>query len=476
MRPRAMRVAPRALRPAAYCAATAAAVRGETTGAPFAWARVGPESAGRPGVTRCLDAACHCLRVDESHPCNQRRARATLVKIAYLLNTYPLISTTFIRREIQALEADGVEVVRFAARPWGDRLVDPQDQAEQRRTRYLLAGNVPRLFAAFFRELATNPAGLARAGGAAFRLWRNARAGFGRHAAYLLQGVHFKQQARREGVSHVHTHFATNATAIALLSHAMGGPGYSFTAHGPDEFENTDRLSFDLKMRHARFIVAISSFGRVQLVRASSYVHWPKIEIVHCGLAIPDFTPAPNPAGQVLVNIARFNSQKGLLLIPAAIAAVKDEFPGLKVVLIGDGEERAALEAEIARHGVAGQIELRGWQSNVEVRRALVESRALLLPSFAEGLPVVIMEAFALGRPVVSTFIAGIPELVDASCGWLAPAGDVQGLAAAMREALAADAGRLARMGDEARRRAVARHDIAASARQLKALFVRASP
>jgi colanic acid/amylovoran biosynthesis glycosyltransferase len=145
------------------------------------------------------------------------------------------------------------------------------------------------------------------------------------------------------------------------------------------------------------------------------------------------------------------------------------------VVLIGDGEERPALEAEIARHGVAGHIELRGWQPNAEVRRALEAARALLLPSFAEGLPVVIMEAFALGRPVISTYIAGIPELVDASCGWLAPAGDVEGLAAAMRDALSAAPDRLVRMGAEARARAVARHDIAASARQLKALFSAAS-
>jgi glycosyltransferase involved in cell wall biosynthesis len=397
------------------------------------------------------------------------------LKIAYLLNTYPLISTTFIRREIEALEAQGVEIERFAARHWNETLVDPQDIAEQQRTRYLLAGNVPRLFAAFFRELLANPAGLARAVGVAFRLWRNARAGFARHAAYLLQAVHFKQQARGAGIEHVHTHFATNATAIALLANVLGGPGYSFTAHGPDEFENTDRLSFDLKMRHACFVVAISAFGRVQLIRASQWSHWPKIEIVHCGLAMPDFVPSPNPGNQVLLNIARFNSQKGLLLIPAAVAAVKDEFPALRVVLIGDGEERPRLEAEIARHGVAGQIELRGWQSNVEVRRALVESRALLLPSFAEGLPVVIMEAFALGRPVISTYIAGIPELVDPGCGWLAPAGDVQALAAAMRDALSADPARLARMGDEARRRAVARHDIAASASQLKTLFARAA-
>ncbi len=395
------------------------------------------------------------------------------MKIAYLLNSYPMTSTTFIRREIEALTADGVEVVRFAARPWGEKLVDPLDLAERERTHYLLAGNLSNLFRAFVAEALGHPVRLLRALGTAFVLWRNARAGFGRHAAYLLQAVYFKQQARAAGVTHVHTHFATNATAIALLSQVLGGPGYSFTAHGPDEFENTDRLSFDLKMARARFVVAISSFGRVQLVRASRWAHWSKIAIVHCGLALPDFQAIANPANRVLVNVARFNSQKGLLLIPAALGLLKDEFPDLKVVLIGDGEERSALEAEIARHGVAGMIELRGWQTNVQVRQALVDARALLLPSFAEGLPVVIMEAFALGRPVISTFIAGIPELVDARCGWLAPAGDVRATAAAIRDALAASPGQLSAMGAEARRRAVERHDVAESARRLKALFSR---
>ena len=395
------------------------------------------------------------------------------MKVAYLLNSYPMTSTTFIRREIEALTAEGVEVVRFAARPWGETLVDPLDLAEQQRTHYLLAGNLPNLLRAFVAEALRHPIRLLRAMGTALTLWRNARAGFGRHAAYLLQAVYFKRQAQAAGVTHVHTHFATNATAIALLGQVLGGPGYSFTAHGPDEFENTDRLSVDLKMARARFVVAISQFGRVQLVRASRWAHWPKIAIVHCGVAIADFQPTPNPANRVLVNVARFNSQKGLLLIPAALALLKDEFPDLRVVLIGDGEERAGLEAEIARHGVAGMMTLRGWQANAEVRRAIVDARALLLPSFAEGLPVVIMEAFALGRPVVSTFIAGIPELVDERCGWLAPAGDVPATAAAIRAALSADPDRLAAMGAEARRRAVERHDVAESARRLKALFSR---
>lgn len=399
------------------------------------------------------------------------------MKIAYLLNSYPMTSTTFIRREIEALVTEGVEVVRYAARPWAEVLVDPLDLAEQRRTHYLLAGNLPNLLLAFCKEAATNPLGVLRAIATTAALWRNAHAGFGRHAAYLLQAIYFKQQARREKVDHVHTHFATNATAIALLSKVLGGPSYSFTVHGPDEFENTGLLSYDLKMDRAEFVVAISNFGRVQLVRATRWDQWDKIAVVHCGLAIPEFpdASAANPANQVLVNIARFNSQKGLLLIPAALARLKATHPALKVILIGDGEERPRLEAEIRKHGVGHMIAMRGWQTNAEVRTAILESRALLLPSFAEGLPVVIMEAFALGRPVISTWIAGIPELVDSTCGWLVPAGAADELAAAMSDALAASPARLADMGREARRRSVERHDVATSARQLKALFARAT-
>ena len=395
------------------------------------------------------------------------------MKIAYLLNSYPMTSTTFIRREIEALVARGVGVERFAARHWFGKLVDPQDLAEQQRTHYLLTGNVANVLLAFAKELLLNPIGVARAAGALVTLYRNARGGLGRHAAYLMQAAYFRQCARTAAIDHVHAHFATNATAIALLAHLMGGPGYSFTAHGPDEFDNSERLSFDLKIRHARFVVAISNFCRVQLVRASALEHWDKIVVVHCGLLVTEFEPDHRFSADdhTFVTIARFSAQKGLSLIPAALALLKTEFPDIKVVLIGDGEERASLEAAIARHDVAHMIELRGWQPNLDVRKALVASRALLLPSFAEGLPVVIMEAFALGRPVIATYIAGIPELVDASCGWLVPAGSIEALADAMRDALKASPQTLSAKGHEGRRRSVAQHDAAISAAQLQGLF-----
>ncbi len=397
------------------------------------------------------------------------------MNIAYLLNSYPMTSTTFIRREIEALVASGVPVQRFASRHWEGKLVDPEDIAEQQRTHYLVTGNFAHVLLGFAREVLVNPIGVARALAASVTLWRNARGGLGRHAAYLMQAAYFRQQTAAAQIDHVHAHFATNASAIAMLSKRMGGPGYSFTVHGPDEFDNTERLSYDLKMRHARFIAAISNFGRVQLVRAGGWAHWAKIEIVHCGLAMAEFTPdhSFDADNHTFVNIARFNAQKGLLLIPPVLASLRAEFPKLRVVLIGDGEERPALEAAIAQHGVAGMIELRGWQPNMAVREALRTSRALLLPSFAEGLPVVIMEAFALGRPVISTYVAGIPELLDARCGWIVPAGSVEALAQAMREALRASPETLRAMGIEGRRRSLAQHDAAVSAAKLHALFER---
>jgi len=157
--------------------------------------------------------------------------------------------------------------------------------------------------------------------------------------------------------------------------------------------------------------------------------------------------------------------------IPAAVAAVRDRFPDLRVTLVGDGESRADVEAEVARHGVADMVKLAGWRSNQEVRAALKDARALLLPSYAEGLPIVIMEAFALRRPALTTTIAGIPELVDASCGWLVPPGDHDALVAALADALAADQARLAAMGAEGRARVEARHDIDRIAPLLLAVF-----
>ena len=395
------------------------------------------------------------------------------MNIAYLMNTYPLTSTTFIRREIEAHERRGLNIHRYAVRQWDGKLVDPLDIAEIERTHYLLTGNAGGLVKAFLRELIENPGGLAKALGPWWSLLNKARGGVVRHAAYLMEACYFRQRCAADGIDHVHVHFLTNSTAVAMLARIMGGPSYSATVHGPDELVDAPLLDFPAKIEHASFIAAITHFCRSQLIRFSSIRSAEKIAIVHCGLNLDDFAPSPPPDNRTLVCVGRLCPQKGQAQIPAAAAALRAEFPDLKVILIGDGESRAEIEAEIARLGVGDVVQITGWMENAKVREALKAARAFVLPTFAEGLPVVIMEALALGRPVISTYIAGIPELVDEGCGWIVPAGDGEALTGAMRAALTASPEKLAALGREGRKRIEDRHDVDKEAAKLAALFGR---
>ncbi len=395
------------------------------------------------------------------------------MKIAYLMNSYPMTSTTFIRREIHALEELGVEVKRFAVRSWSEQLVDPRDIDERDKTTYLLTGNTVRLLWSFAKELMTNPWGLAKAITAAFKLWRAAGRDFIKHVAYLLEAISLRQRLDAAGLRHVHVHFATNATTVAMLCRMLGGSTYSFTVHGPDELVEPYRLSYDLKIDNAAFVAAISNFCRVQLARFGGAHHWDKIEIVPCALDLDEFERAPNAVSEsnTFVCIGRLCHQKAQTLIPDAIEPLVAGFPDLKVILVGDGETRGEIEDKIAKKGLGAHFDLVGWRSNEEVRSILRGARAMLLPSFAEGLPVSIMEAFALGKPVISTYIAGIPELVDGSCGWIVPAGDIEALTAALKDCLVTSESELRKMGEIGRSRVEARHDIRRSATILRDCF-----
>ena len=395
------------------------------------------------------------------------------MQLAYLMNSYPMTSTLFIRREIEALERRGVMVTRYAVRQWEGELVDPDDIEECSRTHYLLAGNTLKLITAFLRELVVNPGGLVKALGPWFSLLKNARGGLVRHSAYLLQAIYFRQRAAADKIDHVHVHFLTNSTAVAMLARIMGGPAYSVMVHGPDELGDAPLLSFPEKINHASFIAAISSFCKSQLIRFSSIENTGKIHIVHCGLKIGEFDLAQpvDASNQTFVCVGRLCPQKGQAQIPAAVAVLRSEFPDLRVIFIGDGESRGDIEAAMTRHNVSDMIEIAGWKANDRVREIIAANRALLLPSYAEGLPVVIMEALALGRPVISTFVAGIPELVDEGCGWIIPAGSHEALVDAMRAALIATPEEISARGREGRVRIERGFDIDQEAAKLYALI-----
>jgi glycosyltransferase involved in cell wall biosynthesis len=391
------------------------------------------------------------------------------MKLAYLLNSYPMTSTTFIRREIEAIERAGVAVKRFGVRHWDEALVDPADRAEQGRTEYLLTGNLPALLLALPLALLTRPRATWSAVSALRALIAAARGGIARHVNYWLQAIHLRNRCAALGITHIHAHFSTNAAAVAMLCRLMGGPSYSFTVHGPDELMDPTAGGLAIKAAHARHVLAISDYCRRRIVEAIPGDLHARIAIVPCGIEPAAYATTAPPAGSDLVCVGRLSPQKGQAEIPAAIALVNRD--DLRILLAGDGETRETIVAESKRCGVAGQMTLLGWQDNDAVRRLLGESRALLLPSHAEGLPIVIMEAFASGRPVIATTVAGIPELVDDACGWLYRAGSPEGLAGAIAAAIDASPEQLAVMGAEGRHRVTERHDIDKIAPRLIALF-----
>jgi colanic acid/amylovoran biosynthesis glycosyltransferase len=392
------------------------------------------------------------------------------VPIAYFINQYPKVSHSFIRREILALERLGYAVQRIALRGWNDTVADPEDMQEKTRTRYVLQGGLLPLLGATLRAFLQAPVRFLQALVLAVRMSGHADRPLPYHLIYLAEACRMLPWLRENGSRHVHAHFGTNSTEVVMLAHALGGPGYSFTVHGPEEFDKPQFIHLGEKIRRSRFVVAISSYGRSQLYRWVDHTQWPKVQVVHCGLeaAFHDVPATDPPNVPRLVCVGRLCEQKGQLLLIQALAQLKQRNIACELVLAGDGEMRAEIEALIAQHGLQAQVRITGWISSAQVREELLAARAMVLPSFAEGLPVVIMEAMALRRPVLTTAVAGIPELVHhGEAGWLFPAGAIDALADAMAQCLSTPPEQLKTMAQAAYTRVLQRHSIDTEAGKL---------
>jgi colanic acid/amylovoran biosynthesis glycosyltransferase len=394
------------------------------------------------------------------------------VNICYFINTYPLGSSTFIRRELQAVERAGINVNRIAVRV-GAPLIEPADIEERAKTEYILGQSWWRLIWIALSTIAQFPVRTLRAFGLAMQMAGRSREGYVRHVAYLVEACYLARRCRELRIQHVHTHFGTNSAAIAMLANMLGGPAYSFTVHGPEEFDMPISLSLGDKIARAAFVVGVSSFGRSQLYRWSEATHWHRIKVVHCGLDTTMFPDPSPPAGRRrLVTIGRLVEQKGQLLLIEAMAQASKTFPDLHLTIIGDGVLRGEIERAIRHARLERNVTMPGWLDEQAVRRELADADALVLPSFAEGLPVVLMEAMASARPVITTRIAGIPELVsDGVHGWLVTAGDVTSLVAAIERFAVTPAEELGAMGRACRERSLDRHDVDRCAAQLAEMF-----
>lgn len=397
-----------------------------------------------------------------------------VLRLAYFTTEYPKVSHTFIRREILELERRGHRVTRLAVRGGGAAIADSADRDELLKTRHCLSTSRYRLLLTALRVVAAHPIRWMRAAAMAWRMSRVSERGVIRHIAYLIESCWLLRELSRERIEHLHVHFGTNSAAVARLTRCLGGPPYSMTIHGPDEFDAPRGFSLGQKIADAAFVVAISDFCAAQLRRWSEPRHWDKIHIVRCTVDERFFQERRSiDDSTTLVCIGRLAPQKGQLLLLDAVRRLADEGYQMRLVLAGDGEMRDDIEDRIAQLRLERHVAITGWIDEATVRQHVLSSLAVVQPSFAEGLPVVIMEALALGRPVISTAIAGIPELVgDGRNGWLIPAGNVEALVDAMREALDAPLEQLERMGEAGRRCVRDRHSLEGQIDVLERLFL----
>jgi colanic acid/amylovoran biosynthesis glycosyltransferase len=400
------------------------------------------------------------------------------MNIAYLTSAYARASDSFIRGEVVQLRAMGHAVHTFSIR----RLRESGDCGEQVRqeqagTTYITEAGAPGLLRSALGEAARSSSKMASAlrlatdtawPGIKGRLWP---------IAYWLEAAYLARELRARAVQHLHNHLGQGSATVAMLAAHLAGIPYSLTIHGPNEFDDAPKLSLDVKIARAAFVVAISRHGRGQLMRWCNAADWSKIQVVRCGVD-PSFlagaSPIP-PNSKTLICVGRLSEEKGHLFLLQAAKVLAETNLDFRIAIIGDGPCRGLLESQIRAMNLNSRVQLLGNFSAAEVRRAILESRAMVLPSLAEGLPVVLMESLALQRPVIATRIAGIPELVEHDTnGWLIPAGSVEALAGAMRQALQIPINQLQQMGRAGATKVADEHDLRTQSRKLDMLFAHA--
>lgn len=386
-------------------------------------------------------------------------------RIAYLSSTYARASDSFIREEVAALRRRRLSVDTFAIRaPGSSELVSDEIRACYGETTYILSIGMPSLALATLQIAITHPRRFATGLRLAGRLTTPGFRGRVWPWLYLVEAGFLALELRRRKIQHLHNHIGEGSAAVAVLAGALADIPYSMTIHGPGEWDRPERLALDIKVARASFVIAISDYTRGQLLRWCAPADWEKIHVIRCGVNPAVFgadaqTGVPDVAQ--FVTVGRLAPEKGQTLLISALGQLKRRDIEAKLVVIGDGPERDLLERHAQACGVRSAVNFLGWVPSERVAEEIRASRALVMPSLAEGLPVVIMEALALGRPVISSSVAAVPELVrPGECGWLVAPGSVEGLAAAMRAVLDEPVEALAAMGQRGAERVAADHSI----------------
>lgn len=338
-----------------------------------------------------------------------------------------------------ALRAQKLDIKTFSVRrPGEEHSVGPEQRAEREQTIYLLPLNLVFLVVAHLSILITSPR----------RYWRSLRLagatsqpgikGLLYQAAYFLEAGLLAYQIRQRQIMHLHNHIASSSCTVAMLAAELGNFSYSFTMHGPHIFFEPYRWRLSEKIKRAAFVVCISHFCRSQGMVFADPEDWNKMHVIHCGVE-PDLFEAIKPqlSNRRLLYVGRLASEKGLPILLECLSQLVSEYPDLLLTVVGDGSDRSWLEKRVADLELDNFVQFVGYQSQENVRKYLKDTDVFVLPSFAEGVPVVLMEAMAAGVPVVATRVAGISELVeDQVNGLLVTPGNPESLRQSLRKIL----------------------------------------
>lgn len=338
-------------------------------------------------------------------------------RIGYLVSQYPATSHTFIRREVEALRRLGVPIETFSVRrPSPAEIISPEDAAAHDTTFYLIPASPLRLIGAHAVALATRPAAYLRT---LFLALRHRAPGLREllwSFFYFAECILLAREIRRRGITHLHNHFANAGATVGYLASRYLDLPWSLTLHGISETDYPAGLMLADKVRAARFVACVSWFGRAQAMRLVEPDQWAKFVTVRCGLDLKSLTPPRNRQTNKplrIVCVGRLSSEKGHYGLVSALANARENGVEAHLTFVGDGPESERLRAFAAQTLPHDTVSFAGRLAERKTLAAVADADLLVLPSFMEGLPVVLMEAMALGTPVVSSRIAGVPELVS---------------------------------------------------------------
>lgn len=403
-----------------------------------------------------------------------------MLRIAYLISRYPAISHTFILREIRELRRLGVDIYPVSVNP-PDRpasQLSEEERIEAATTVCLKSMPPAQMAGAMWRTLIAHPAGLLAGLRLAFRLGGTDHKLVTKRLFYLAEAILTGDFLRREQLPHLHVHFATPAATVALFVKEVFSIPFSMTVHGPDEFYDVGTHHLPEKIAAASFLCTIGSFCRSQLMKLSAPEHWSKMEVSPLGVDPQLFRPRHvHPIHQDqrfrILCLGRLVAAKGQAVLLDAIRLLAHQGRSVCATFAGDGPDRPRLEALAREYGVDRHVVFLGAVNPESVRELYATTDAFVLPSFAEGIPVVLMEAMAMEVPCITTVINGIPELITSGVsGLLVSPSDVAQLAAAI-ESLIDDAPLRQSLGKAGRRKITASYDLTRNVARLHDIFHR---